>query len=103
MMTARRLTRVEQEAIYASRARPRTWRFPQSAYQPRSVEKLDLTETVIVRRLATGASGRAIGRAMGRNPTTINEIIKKMMERHGVKTREELLALPIVQAALDGE
>lgn len=98
----RKLTRVESEAICATSALPVRW-VPVPAYLPRSIEKLDLVEQVIVRRLAKGQSGRAIAKALHRGDNVVNHIIKGMLKRHGVNSREELLALPIVQAALGSD
>lgn len=100
----RKLTQVEQEAICATSALPAKWNKPRpDAYKPRSAEKLDLVEQIVVRRLAKGESGRTIAKALHMGTNAANSIIRDMLKHHDVETREELLALPIVRAALDGD
>lgn len=101
----RKLTRLEADALYAPRAQPMGWTGARNehAVAPRSAERFDLTEQIILRRLAKKESGRVIAKGIGMSASVVNSIIKTMMERRGVETRAELLDLAVVKELLAEE
>jgi len=100
---ARKLTSTERDALHAPAAKPQGWesKWAKPGRRPvRTAESFDLTETIILRHLAVGESGHQIAKHIGMTAGGVNGIIKLMLERHGVDTRRELLALDIVKKAL---
>jgi DNA-binding NarL/FixJ family response regulator len=101
---ARKLTKVERDALHAPAAKPQGWENKwekPGRRSARTTESFDLTETIIIRHLAAGESGHQIAKCIGMTATGVNGIIKKMLERHNVDTRRELLVLDIVKKVLE--